>query len=40
MPHRNLRELFNRGDPAVLEAMQKFRELTDRGERAVERRLG
>jgi glucuronokinase len=27
--HRNLRELFNRGDPTVLGAMQKYRELTD-----------
>ncbi|HEX2973547.1 MAG TPA: hypothetical protein VHP11_14525, partial [Tepidisphaeraceae bacterium] len=35
IPHRNLRELFNRGDPAVVGAMQKFRELTDRGRRAL-----
>lgn len=31
VPHRNLRDLFNRGDPKVLGAMQKYRELTDRG---------
>lgn len=35
VPHRNLRELFNRGDPTVLSAMQKFRELTDRGRAAL-----
>ncbi|MGE5608052.1 MAG: mevalonate kinase [Bacillota bacterium] len=35
IPHRNLRELFNRGDPTVVGAMQKFRELTDRGRRAL-----
>lgn len=29
VPHRNLRELFNRGDATVLAAMQKYRELTD-----------
>ena len=29
IPHRNLRELFNRGDPTVLAAMQKYREITD-----------
>jgi len=31
VPHRNLRELFNRGDRAVVDAMQKYRALTDRG---------
>jgi glucuronokinase len=31
IPHRNLRALFNRGDPTVVGAMQKFRDLTDRG---------
>jgi glucuronokinase len=31
VPHRNLRELFNRGDRVVVEAMQKYRALTDRG---------
>jgi glucuronokinase len=31
VPHRNLRELFNRGDPTVVSAMQKYRDLTDRG---------
>jgi len=35
VPHRNLRALFNRGDKTVLEAMQKFRDLTDRGRAAV-----
>lgn len=35
VPHRNLRDLFNRGDPTVLAAMQKFRELTDRGRKAL-----
>ena len=33
--HRNLRELFNRGDPTVLSAMQHYRELTDRGREAL-----
>lgn len=31
IPHRNLRELYNRGDPTVVGAMQKYRDLTDRG---------
>jgi glucuronokinase len=31
VPHRNLRELFNRGDPTVVSAMQRYRDLTDRG---------
>jgi glucuronokinase len=31
IPHRDLRELFNRGDRTVVEAMQKYRALTDRG---------
>lgn len=31
VPHRNLRDLFNRGDPTVLAAMQQYRALTDRG---------
>jgi glucuronokinase len=35
VPHRNLRELFNRGDPTVLSAMQKYRELTDQGRSAL-----
>jgi len=35
VPHRNLRELYNRGDPTVLAAMQKYRELTDQGRRAL-----
>lgn len=35
IPHRNLRELFNRGDPTVLAAMQTYRELTDRGRDAL-----
>ena len=35
IPHRNLRELFNRGDRTVVEAMQKYRELTDRGREAL-----
>ncbi len=35
IPHRNLRELFNRGDPTVVEAMQKYRDLTDRGRDAL-----
>lgn len=33
--HRNLRELFTRGDATVLGAMQKYRELTDRGRDAL-----
>jgi glucuronokinase len=35
VPHRNLRALFNGGDKAVVEAMQKFRDLTDRGREAL-----
>jgi glucuronokinase len=35
VPHRNLRELFNRGDPTVVAAMQQYRELTDRGRAAL-----
>jgi glucuronokinase len=35
VPHRNLRALFNGGDRGVVEAMQKFRELTDRGRDAL-----
>jgi glucuronokinase len=35
IPHRNLRELFNRGDATVVGAMQKFRDLTDRGKDAL-----
>ena len=35
IPHRNLRELYNRGDPAVVSAMQKYRELTDRAKAAL-----
>jgi glucuronokinase len=33
--HRNLRELFNRGDRTVVSAMQTYRELTDRGRSAL-----
>ena len=35
VPHRNLRDLFNRGDPTVVNAMQKYRNLTDRGRDAL-----
>jgi glucuronokinase len=31
VPHRNLRDLFNRGDKTVVQAMQSYRTLTDRG---------
>ena len=31
IPHRNLRDLFNRGDPTVLAAMKRFRQITDIG---------
>ncbi len=37
IPHRNLRALFDAGDPAVLAAMQKFREITDQGRKALMR---
>jgi glucuronokinase len=33
--HRNLRELFIRGDETVVGAMQKYRDLTDRGRAAL-----
>ena len=35
IPHRNLRELFNRGDPTVVGAMQQYRDLTDRAKIAL-----
>ena len=35
IPHRNLRDLFNRGDATVVGAMQKYRDLTDRGRDAL-----
>jgi glucuronokinase len=35
IPHRNLRDLFNRGDETVVGAMQKYRDLTDRGRDAL-----
>ncbi|HEX8915610.1 MAG TPA: hypothetical protein VF796_24870 [Humisphaera sp.] len=35
IPHRNLRQLFDRGDPTVVGAMQRYRELTDRGRAAL-----
>jgi len=35
IPHRNLRELFQRGDATVVGAMQQFRDLTDRGREAL-----
>jgi glucuronokinase len=35
VPHRNLRDLFNRGDATVVNAMQKYRDLTDRGRKAL-----
>ena len=35
IPHRNLREMFNRGDPTVVGAMQQYRDLTDRGRAAL-----
>jgi glucuronokinase len=35
IPHRNLRDLFNRGDETVVGAMQKYRDLTDRGREAL-----
>lgn len=33
--HRNLKALFEKGDPAVVGAMQKYRDLTDRGRTAL-----
>lgn len=35
VPHRNLRELWNRGDKTVVDAMQKLRDLTDAGRAAL-----
>ncbi len=35
IPHRNLRDLYNRGDASVVNAMLKYRELTDRGRTAL-----
>lgn len=35
VPHRNLRELWNRGDQTVHNAMKKLAELTDAGKRAI-----
>ena len=35
IPHRNLRDLFNRGDETVVHAMKTYRELTDRGRAAL-----
>ena len=35
VPHRNLRDLFNRGDATVVSAMQRYRDLTDRGRNAL-----
>src|SRR4029079_10578519 len=35
VPHRNLRERFNRGDRTVVSAMQTYRDLTDRGRAAL-----
>lgn len=35
IPHRNLRELYNRGDKMVVDAMQTYRQLTDRGRAAL-----
>jgi glucuronokinase len=35
IPHRNLRELFNRGDATVVGAMQQYRDLTDRAKLAL-----
>ena len=35
IPHRNLRELYNRGDATVVAAMQKYRDLTDQGRAAL-----
>jgi glucuronokinase len=35
VPHRNLRELYNRGDETVVRTMSEFRDLTDRGRAAL-----
>jgi glucuronokinase len=35
VPHRNLRELWNRGDQTVLDTMAEYRQLTDRGKAAI-----
>jgi glucuronokinase len=35
VPHRNLRDLFNRGDKTVVDAMQRYRGLTDEGKAAL-----
>jgi len=35
IPHRNLRELWNCGDPTVHRTMGEYRELTDRGKKAL-----
>ena len=35
VPHRNLRELYNRGDAAVLAAMQRYRQITDEAKSAL-----
>ena len=35
VPHRNLRRLFENGDPTVVSAMQKYRDLTDQGRAAL-----
>jgi glucuronokinase len=35
VPHRNLRDLFLRGDATVVSAMQKYRDLTDKGRKAL-----
>ena len=36
VPHRNLRDLYSRGDSTVVAAMQKYRDLTDEGRAAIE----
>jgi glucuronokinase len=35
IPHRNLRELWNRGDETVHKTMAEYRELTDKGKAAI-----
>ncbi|HEX8339732.1 MAG TPA: hypothetical protein VF624_02380 [Tepidisphaeraceae bacterium] len=35
--HRNLKALFEKGDPTVVGAMEKYRALTDRGRAAIEK---